>query len=79
MTCPHDTIRGVDVSSLTLMQRRLFERLNYSTSISADDLASRLRSTNKSVINQVRAIRQKLGANIITTTADGYRLRKQEE
>lgn len=74
-----DTIRGVDVSSLTLMQRRLFERLNYSTAISADDLASRLRSTNKSVINQVRAIRQKLGANIIITTADGYRLRKQEE
>lgn len=74
-----DTIRGVDVSSLTLMQRRLFERLNYSTAISADDLASRLRSTNKSVINQVRAIRQKLGVNIIITTADGYRLRKQEE
>ncbi len=74
-----DILHGVDVSSLTRMQFRLFAMLRTTNEISAYELANRLRSTNKTVINQVRAIRQKLGAHVIITTTDGYRLGNTKE
>lgn len=69
-----DVLYGVDVSSLTRLQFRLFSMLRREHDTSAHELARRLSSANKSVINAVGAIRKKLGASIIITTSDGYRL-----
>jgi len=69
-----DYLHNINVTSLTRLQFRLFAMLRHNHDISARELASRLSSANKSVINAVGAIRRKLGAHIIITTPDGYRL-----